>query len=97
MAIAPDGHSLAIAHTTSPVLAGGGHDPEPITLVVLDTATRRETRRVVVGEAGARPTWIDFDGDRAVVGLGLDGEPVSPVLVDLDGRLRIWPPAPASG
>ena len=102
VAMAPDGESLAVAYTTGQVLADGARVPEPTTLVVIDAATLRELRRVVVAEAGTIPTWVDFDGERAVVGLSLDGQAESPVLVDsddsvieldLDGVVRIWPPA----
>ena len=61
---------------------------------------------VTVGEPDETPTWIDTDGDVAVVGRERHGEPLSPVLVasdgtvssvDTDGMARIWLTAAPAG
>jgi hypothetical protein len=90
LAVAPDGSTVAYAEyrTLS----------QPPELVVIDTETRRELARMVIGDAGMVPTWIDWDGSTAAVGrrnetaLGTDEErTAAPVLVELDGAVTELP------
>lgn len=100
-ALSADGARVAIAYdrTVNRATQTTEGPPEPPVLVIVDTATADEIKRVTIGEVGQHPSIVDFDGRWAVVTMVDNAADSTTVLVGPDdtvtslhveGFVQLW-------